>query len=153
MEGYLAYDCILYPIAKACSAMKPLFLIAAIMSVATTSSAGVPTDLSLGTWRNPKVSVHIRAEHCGDRMCGTVVWANEKAKADARKGSAHPLIGVQLFQNFVEEKPGAWRGKIFVSDIGKTFTGSVSVIDKNRIEAIGCLLGHLGCKTHKYGRE
>ena len=140
------------PSPKLVSTIRWLCLMVTIASTAATSSVGVPTDPSLGTWRNPKNSVHIRAEHCGGRMCGTVVWANEKAKADARKGSSDPLVGAQLFRDFVQKKPGVWQGRVFVPDIGKTFTGSVKVVDENTLEAGGCLLGHFGCKSQIWTR-
>lgn len=107
---------------------------------------------SSNVWRNPSNSVHIRAERCGDRMCGVVVWASEKAKADARKGSQKPLVGSPLFRDFVEERPGVWRGQVFVPDIGRTFTGTIRVVDANRLEAKGCLLGNLGCRSQQWVR-
>ena len=32
--------------------------------------------------RNPSNSVHVRIHPCGKTRCGTVVWANDKAKAE-----------------------------------------------------------------------
>lgn len=114
--------------------------------------AAVAQDSSSNVWRNPSNSVHIRSEHCGDRICGVVVWASEKAKADARKGSQKPLVGSQLFRDFVEERPGVWRGQVFVPDIGRTFTGTIRVVDANRLEAKGCLLGNMGCRSQQWVR-
>lgn len=113
-------------------------------AIATTA------DRSFGTWRNPKNSVHVRAQPCGERMCGVVTWASDKAKADAAKGSDAPLVGSTLFRDFVQEKPGVWRGKVYVPDIGKTFSGTISVIDPNHIEGRGCLLGTIGCKAQTW---
>lgn len=109
-------------------------------------------DRTYGTWRNPKDSVHIEARSCGDRMCGVVVWANDKAKADARRGGTDNLIGQQLFQDFEEREDGRWKGKVFVPDINKTFHGTVTVIDPDTLEGKGCLIGGIGCKSQVWTR-
>ncbi|WP_319294926.1 DUF2147 domain-containing protein [Sphingobium sp.] len=111
-----------------------------------------PPDQSFGTWRNPKNSVHIRAHPCGSEMCGTVIWANAKAQADARKGGTEKLIGAQLFRNFRQERQGVWRGKVLVPDIGKTFTGTVTMVNATTAEGKGCLVGKIGCKSQTWTR-
>lgn len=120
--------------------------------VTLTSGTASANDNSAAIWRNPSDSVHIRAEPCGSGLCGVVVWASEKAKTDARKGSTQPLEGARLFRDFVEEKPGVWRGRVFVPDIGRTFTGRITKLDPNRLEAKGCLAGRIGCRTQIWTR-
>ena len=124
----------------------------AVAIAATLPSTAPAADRSFGVWKNPSGSVHVRAEPCGAQMCGTVVWANDKAKADARKGGTDNLIGLQLFRGFVLEKPGVWRGKVYVPDIAKTFSGTVTVINKNQLKGAGCLLGRFGCKSQLWTR-
>ncbi len=109
-------------------------------------------DRSFGLWKNPSGSVHVRAQPCGQRMCGVVVWANEKAQADARRGGTVRLVGSQLFKDFVQEKPGVWRGRVFVPDLGQTFSGTVTVIDDKTLKGQGCLLGRIGCKSQTWTR-
>jgi uncharacterized protein (DUF2147 family) len=104
-------------------------------------------DKSFGVWRNPNDSVHVRVEPCGARMCGVVVWANDKAIADAHRGGTYPLIGAVLFRDFVTEKPGIWRGKVFVPDIAQTFSGKITLIDENTVQGAGCILGGIICKS------
>lgn len=107
---------------------------------------------SFGFWRNPSDSVRIRVHPCGRTMCGTVVWASDKAKADALRGGTASLVGNQLFRDFSEEREGVWRGRVFVPDIGKTFSGTVTVLDPNRLEGRGCLIGKVGCKSQIWVR-
>jgi uncharacterized protein (DUF2147 family) len=45
-----------------------------------------------------------------------------------------------------------WRGRVFVPDIGRTFTGRVTVLDSNRLEANGCLVGRIGCRSQIWTR-
>ena len=111
-----------------------------------------PDEASFGVWANPQGSVHVRAHRCGSSMCGTVIWASEKAKQDARKGGTAELIGAELFRNFVKESATVWRGKVFVPDINKTFSGSISLLDDRRLKGQGCLLGRVLCKSQIWTR-
>ncbi len=120
--------------------------------LAIGSSASIAADRSFGIWRNPQNSVHVRAQPCGEHMCGIVVWANEKAKADAARGGTATLTGSALFRDFTLQKPGVWRGRVFVPDIDKTFSGTVSVIDPDHLKGSGCLLGRIGCKSQIWTR-
>src|SRR3546814_17132145 len=88
----------------------------AALAASSTAAANTP-ERSFGVWSNPKGSVHVRAEPCGDRMCGLVVWANDKAKADAARGGSPQLVGVTLFRDFERRRPDVWRGRVFVPDI------------------------------------
>ncbi|MBO9576764.1 MAG: DUF2147 domain-containing protein [Sphingobium sp.] len=121
-------------------------------ALALLGSPATAAEKSFGIWKNPSGSVRVRAEPCGQRMCGVVVWANEKAIADARRGGTDPLVGAQLFRDFVLERPGRWRGKVFVPDIGKTFSGTVTVINDHTLKGEGCLLGRIACKSQSWTR-
>lgn len=126
--------------------------LASLAGFAAITAAAANTDRSVGLWRNPKNSVHVRSHPCGASMCGTVVWANDKAKADAARGGTATLVGSQLFRNFTRDKNGNWRGKVFVPDINKTFSGTITVIDANTLTGSGCLIGRVGCKSQTWTR-
>lgn len=122
------------------------------MLLSAGNALAAPANPSLGIWKNPKGTVHIRAEQCGPAMCGVVVWASDKAITDARKGSKNPLIGSTLFRSFTKERNDVWRGKVYVPDIGKTFSGTITVLDANRLEGKGCLIGGIGCRSQIWTR-
>jgi uncharacterized protein (DUF2147 family) len=102
--------------------------------------------------RNPSNSVHVRIHPCGKSRCGTVVWANAKAKADSARGGTPHLVGTELFREFKEVSPKVWKGKVFVPDINKVFTGTGTVKYQNTIVARGCLFGSIGCKSQTWTR-
>jgi uncharacterized protein (DUF2147 family) len=102
--------------------------------------------------RNPSNSVHVRIHPCGKTRCGTVVWANDKAKADSARGGTRNLVGTELFREFREVSPKVWKGKVFVPDINKVLTGTGTVTDQNTIVARGCLFGSIGCKSQTWKR-
>jgi uncharacterized protein (DUF2147 family) len=107
---------------------------------------------SFGTWTNPSRSVQVRAHPCGRAMCGSVVWANATAQADARRGGTEKLIGAELFKDFVQESDSVWRGRVYVPDIDKTFSGTITVVDPRTLRASGCLIGRIGCKSQVWTR-
>lgn len=123
----------------------------AVLANAPVASAGSP-ERSFGVWSNPRGSVHVRAQPCGSRMCGVVVWANDKAQADAARGGTPHLVGSILFRDFVRNDPDVWRGRVFVPDIGKTFSGTIRLIDNTHLEGRGCLVGRVGCRSQIWSR-
>lgn len=127
----------------------PAAALAGIAAAPPPVSAG---DESSGVWRNHGNSVHLQAYHCGDSMCGKVVWASDKAIADARRGGSPNLIGMNLFHDFRLGRDGKWRGKVFVPDINKTFSGTVELVDRNTLKGSGCVLGGLICKSETLTR-
>ena len=103
-------------------------------------------------WRNPQNSVHVRVHPCGEHMCGTVIWANDKAKADSARGGTPDLVGTELFRNFQATAPNVWTGKIFVPDLNRTFTGTGTLRDSKTLIARGCLAKNFGCKSQTWTR-
>ena len=125
--------------------------LAAVASSLVWSSAAWPqtTDLVL---RNPSNSVHVRVHPCGKSRCGTVVWANAKAKRDSARGGTKNLVGTELFRNFREVSPRVWKGKVFVPDINGVFSGTATIKDQNTLVARGCLIGNFACKSQTWTR-
>lgn len=103
-------------------------------------------------WRNPKDSVHVRVHPCGEAMCGTVIWANDQAKADSARGGTPNLVGVQLFRDFRVTAANVWTGKVFVPDLNRVFTGTATLADSNSLVARGCVAGKFGCKSQTWTR-
>ena len=129
----------------------------AVLILATGSLLSHPPALSQqagrdNVWRNPSNSVHVRVYQCGKSRCGTVVWANAKAKADSARGGTANLVGTQLFREFREVSPKVWKGKVFVPDLNKVFTGTGTIKDQNTVVARGCLIGNIGCKSQIWKR-
>lgn len=112
----------------------------------------LPQQREETVWRNPQNSVHVRVHPCGQGFCGTVIWANEKAKADAARGGTPNLVGTQLFRDFRVTAPNVWTGKVFVPDLRRVFTGTGSLVDRNTLVARGCLTKNFVCKSQTWTR-
>ncbi|URW74604.1 DUF2147 domain-containing protein [Sphingomonas donggukensis] len=127
-----------------------------IVALATAAApAAPPAPGWAGVWRNASNSVHLRAAPCGRGrdagMCGTVIWASPKAKADvAARGRT--LVGAQLFRDFQPTGDGAWEGEVYVPDIDRSFSGTITLEGRNRLVGEGCLFGGFGCKQQVWTR-
>ncbi len=124
----------------------------AAMSFQGAAVAASPGQQPTGVWRNPKNSVHIKIQPCGANVCGTVVWANERAREKARRAGTPDLIGKQLLQEFHAEGAGTWGGRVFVPDLARTVSGRLKKAGPNSVVASGCLLGRFICKSQTWTR-
>ena len=136
--------------------MRNLIKIAALAVVAdcllSSSAALSQAPGQDNVWRNPQNSVHVRVHPCGKSRCGTVVWANAKAQADSARGGTKQLVGTELFRDFREVGPKVWKGKVFVPDLNKIFTGTGTIKDQGVVIARGCLFAGIGCKSQTWTR-
>jgi uncharacterized protein (DUF2147 family) len=131
-------------------------LTAAVLSLsglaANASADAAAPGAAAGIWKNPKNNVHVRIAPCGTSVCGTVVWASERAKAKARRGGTASLVGTQLLREFRQTAPESWSGRVFVPDMGRTFSGTLRKSGPNSLVARGCLVAGLICKSQTWTR-
>lgn len=107
---------------------------------------------ALGVWKNPKNTVHMEIRPCGEAACGYVIWATPGADAASRRGSGKPIVGQQILRDFVWDKRGYFRGKVYAPDVNLTVSGAAEQIGADTLKARGCLLGKLVCKTQVWTR-
>ena len=129
--------------------MKKIFLALLIAAAAAApASAGARFE---GRWANPKRSVIIEVAPCGNAHCGTVVWASEKAKANARKGGTANLIGTRLITGVRATGDGTYKGRGFVPKQNIHAPATVRIAGPNTMLVKGCVLG-LVCKEQRWTR-
>lgn len=126
-------------------------LVAAAMTLAVPAMAA-----QYGVFRNPSGSVHVRVADCGRQLCGTIVRADKKARADSAKAGQKNIIGMQLFRNLrpvpqPRGKPRRWDGKVYIPDKDRTVSGN-AVLDGRILRVNGCLLGDKLCKGQDWVR-
>ena len=132
--------------------VRDVSIMVAVAASSLSTSVAARQTAQDSVWRNPSNSVHVRIHVCGASRCGTVIWANDKAKADSARGGTPNLVGTQLFRDFREVSPKVWKGKVFVPDLNHVFSGTGIVKDSNTIVARGCLTGNFGCKSQTWTR-
>ncbi len=133
--------------------MKSILLaVTLIASTVSAFAAQAAAPARRNVFENPSGSVQVESRACGKSLCGVIIWANDKAKADAKRGGTDPLVGTSLFRDFSPDGPDRWRGKVFVPDIRRTFSGRITRIDANTLEGRGCLAGGVGCRSQRWVR-
>ena len=117
------------------------------------ASAPSPVQGGLeGNWRNTKNTVHMSVKPCGAALCGTVTWAAEQQRAEAKKGSGRDLIGAQLLRDLRKGSDGKWRGKVFVPDINSNASATVTQLSGDQILVSGCTLFGIACRSQHWHR-
>jgi uncharacterized protein (DUF2147 family) len=48
--------------------------------------------------------------------------------------------------------PGQWQGRVFVPDMNRTFSGTMTAAGPNKLVGKGCLIGGFFCKTQTWVR-
>jgi uncharacterized protein (DUF2147 family) len=116
-------------------------------SVAPPAAEGVQ-----GEWRNTKNTVHMRVAPCGAALCGTVTWAADAQRADARKGSGKELVGSVLLRELTSSGDATWRGKIYIPDLNTNASATVTQLSPKLLRISGCSLMGLACRTQHWHR-
>jgi len=96
-----------------------------------------PASAITGRWRSPGGNSIIEIAPCGSELCGTVAWASDKAKEDARKAT-DTLVGTQLMTGLQERKPGRWQGKLFIPDRNMRVTAKIQLLSEQQLKVSGC---------------
>ena len=109
----------------------------AATTILLASSAGA-AEIE-GKWRSPGGNSIIEIAPCGSDLCGTVAWASERAKADARKATDQ-LIGTQLLTGLQEKKPGRWQGKLFIPDRNMRVSAKIQLASPQQLKVSGCVV-------------
>lgn len=125
------------------------FLFALLLLAAPASA-----DPLAGTWRNAGDSVRIRVASCrgAPGLCGTVISASAKAKADAAAGGTDRLVGTPLFRGFEDNGDGSYAGTVFVPDLGTEVDGTLRLAGRDTLVAEGCLFAGFGCREQRWTR-
>ncbi len=115
-------------------------------------ASGNASDVSIqGLWRSPGGNSIINIAPCGDKLCGTVAWASEKAKHDSRKATDQ-LVGTPLLTDLDQREDGSWLGKLFIPDKNMRATAKIQLAGPQQLKVSGCAAGKALCKSALWTR-
>jgi len=100
----------------------------AVLNAAAMAESG--NDPS-GIWLTQAGEAKVQVSHCGNAICGTIVWlkspidkATGKPQVDDKNPdpvkARRPIIGLHLFHN-MKPTGSKWSGRIYNADNGKTY--------------------------------
>ena len=125
-----------------------------LLALALAAAPAAPPPSLAGTWHNPKQTVAVKTGQCGNRVCGWIVRASDKAKADAARGGAgQALIGTMLLRGYRASGRGRWSGQVFVPDMNRSFGSTIQMVDADTLNVKGCLIGGFICKSQIWRRD
>jgi uncharacterized protein (DUF2147 family) len=138
--------------ASAASAMLCLAAVA-------PASAGDPR----GSWLTENGRAKVAIVNCGGSLCGNIVALKEpndpatgKPKTDSNNSDAakrtRPMIGVQIVIDMKPDAADKWKGQVYNAEDGKTYSGSITLVNGTTLNLQGCALGGLICKTQTWTR-
>ncbi|WP_241656491.1 DUF2147 domain-containing protein [Sphingomonas oligophenolica] len=121
---------------------------------AKTGAANIAADPVFGTWRNPKGTLTVETAPCrnGGALCGAIVWASDKARADARAAGVATLIGTQLLSDYHRTGQGNWSGTVYIPDMGRSFSSRIKQVSPETLTISGCLIHGFICKSQVWHR-
>lgn len=124
-------------------------LCAALLTLPGPALAKAPLE---GRWKNPKGSVTVRVAACGEAFCGTVIDATAKAKATARKGGTHTLIGTRILSDVRPQGDGTYKGHAFDPKRNIRAPATIRMQGGSTLVIRGCMLRGLICKEQRWTR-
>jgi uncharacterized protein (DUF2147 family) len=129
------------------------------LAAATPASAGDPR----GNWMTENGKAKIAIVSCGGNLCGNIVALTEpndpatgKPKTDRNNADAakrdRPLVGVQIVIDMKPDAADKWTGQVYNAEDGKTYSGSITLVNASTLTLQGCALGGLICKNQTWTR-
>jgi len=129
------------------------------LAIATPASAGDPR----GNWLTENSRAKVTIANCGGALCGNIVALKEpndpatgKPKTDSNNPDAakrsRPMIGVRIVIEMKPDTSDKWKGQVYNVEDGKTYSGSITLVNATTLNLQGCALGGLICKTQTWTR-
>lgn len=132
--------------------IRSTFIALAAVTALPAAATTAPATGVIGTWVNPRGSVHVVTGNCAGGLCGWVTWANPVAIRDARESGVQNLVGTALLRDYLPTSAGRWQGQVYVPDMGRSFFSTIQQLDPNSLRISGCILGGLICKSQIWRR-
>ena len=127
--------------------MKNILAKTALMLLAATVPISASAQAALeGRWKNPKGSVIVHVERCGNAYCGTVSWAS----ADNREKGVRP--GTQVLSDLRPLGDGVYKGRAFEPKRKMSGSATVRQVSPNLMIVKGCAVMGLFCKEQRWSR-
>ena len=129
--------------------MKRMLLLAASL-LAAMPAAGSAQSLE-GQWANPKRSVIVKVERCGDAYCGTVSWASQHNR-DRVAEDGRQLVGTRILTGLKPTGSGLYKGQALEPKRNIRGSATVRQLGANTMVVRGCAVLGIFCKEQRWTR-
>ncbi len=133
-----------------------LTLAAACLILAIPGTCFAAAEDAIGTWNDTETSAKTQIYSCPGGICIKVVTPSKGRETDsynpdpALKGRS--MAGVTIMAGAAKDGADRWKGQLYNSEDGKTYSGWVIVANKDEVKLEGCVLAGLLCKTRIWRR-
>ena len=127
----------------------------AALVVASLTTPALAADVT-GEWFVEDKTTVIRVQPCPAGMCGYIAWGTgpaggtDKNNADPTKRN-RTLLGMQFITMKASATPNRFEGEIYNAKDGKTYSGSLTLVNEKTLRIEGCVLGFL-CGGENWAR-
>jgi uncharacterized protein (DUF2147 family) len=113
-------------------------------------------DDAFGTWRHPDNGSLIEIYKCGGGLCAKVAKVADAGRKDDKnpdpKLRSRPVVGVIIMNGAKKTGDKTWAGKLYNTQDGDTYNGTVTVVSKSTLKLEGCVLGGMICQGPTWTR-
>lgn len=131
---------------------RTIFILPCLIGAITASAQAAARDGIEGTWRNRPKTLVVRIAPCGATLCGTVVAADEDAKASTRRAGTPNLIGTRVLSELRRTSEGTYNGNVFNPNLNIHASGTVTLVSPTVLVVRGCVLAGLVCRQQHWTR-
>jgi uncharacterized protein (DUF2147 family) len=123
----------------------PLILLTAFAGAMAQPSGDSQVDPT-GEWLVAKRVARIKIVNCNERLWGVVSWETtpgvDSNNPDPAKRT-RPTLGMPILLGMEKVKSNEWKGEIYNSEDGKTYSSSITLLNPDLLKVQGCVLGIL----------
>ena len=126
----------------------------AVLALLVAPAFALANPSGLWGYTNDNGETHIRVEPGGGNYTGTIEWM-ENPRNDTENPDPNlqdrPLVGVQIFTGDEELSPTKWGGSLYNPEDGRTYSGTLEMLNENTLELEGCAF-IIFCRTATWTR-
>ncbi|MBN9004210.1 MAG: DUF2147 domain-containing protein [Rhizobiales bacterium] len=115
----------------------------AALAFVVLASPALANDVT-GIWLRDTGASKVKLSHCGDAICGNIVWLKQGADPKAK-------VGQRVFFDMKPSGPNTWAGHAFNPEDGKTYTGKMT-LSGTTLTTAGCVMSVI-CKSATWTRS
>lgn len=132
------------------------FMLVGASLLGTDPVSAQAAEEAFGTWRHPDNGSLINVYKCGEGLCAKVTKVADPGRKDDKnpdpKLRARPVVGVVIMNGGRKTGANSWAGKLYNTQDGQTYNGTITVVSKNSMKLEGCVLGGLVCQGPTWTR-
>jgi uncharacterized protein (DUF2147 family) len=125
------------------------------LSLGGTPVAAQKAEDALGVWLHPENGSNVEFYKCGEGVCGKIVKVADGQKTDDKNPDPakrnRPIVGLVIMQGAKKTGDNKWSGDLYNREDGKTYSGTVTIKSRDRLDLSGCVALVL-CKTVTWTR-